>query len=387
MRIVHVFKDAYPPVAAGITRYMGDLAAASAARGHDVEIVVAGVRFARVEQRPDGVSIRRVREWGRVLSMPISPALITATARAKADIVHIHVPNPLSELGAIGNSGNYKLVASFHAQLGRQRLFAPLAGPLQRAAFSRAARVFASSEVLAGAAELEHVDHRVVLAPYGVSPQMVADEPSPPRDSIDKLRVLFVGRLVYYKGIDVLLDAVEGNERFDVTIMGDGALRESIEARVLASPQLAAQVTMIADASDEGVMGQHGLHDVVVLPSVSRAEAFGLSMAEAMANGLPAISTRLGTGTDWVNRHEESGLTVEANNADALRGALDRFFDDALRLRLAAGALERARTVFSFDRHADLIHRHYDAVIAGVPASAMEHAHAMPRSSAVVGGA
>jgi glycosyltransferase involved in cell wall biosynthesis len=181
------------------------------------------------------------------------------------------------------------------------------------------------------------------------------------------------------KGIEVLLDAIEGHDRFEVTIVGDGALRESIRERVAASGELSKQVTLIHGASDDAVIAQHGAHDVVVLPSVSRAEAFGLSMAEAMANGLPVISTQLGTGTDWVNRDGVSGLTVPASDADALRGALDRLLDDETRLRLAAGALERARTVFSFERHADLIHRHYDASLAGVPVMAMDVAHAIPR--------
>ena len=113
MRIVHVFKDACPPMAAGITRYMADLAAASATRGADVEILVAGVRSTRLEHRPDGVAIR--------------------------------------------SNGGHKLGASSHAQLGCQRLLAPLVGPLQRVALSRAARVFASSETLSGASELEPV--------------------------------------------------------------------------------------------------------------------------------------------------------------------------------------------------------------------------------------
>lgn len=91
-------------MAAGITRYMGNLAAASATRGADVEILVAGVRSTRLEHRPDGVAIR--------------------------------------------SNGGHKLVASSHA---------PLVGPLQRVALSRAARVFASSETLSGASELDHV--------------------------------------------------------------------------------------------------------------------------------------------------------------------------------------------------------------------------------------
>ena len=172
--------------------------------------------------------------------------------------------------------------------------------------------------------------------------------------------MLFVGRLVYYKGVEVLLDAIEDLPDVEVSIFGDGVLREPLEARLADDPALAARVRMRHDADDDEIIAAHLDHDVVVLPSVSRAEAFGLSMAEAMANGLPAISTSLGTGTDWVNLHDESGLVVPPNDAPALRAALESLRDDELRGRLAAGAVERARTVFSFDAHADQIHQWYE---------------------------
>lgn len=366
---MHVFKDAHPPVAAGITRYMGDLAAASAARGHDVQLLVAGVRSPRTDQRSDGVTVRRVREWGRALSMPLSPRVVTETARLDADIVHLHLPFPLGELGVLRNTSAGAVVASFHAQLGKQRLLAPIFGPAQRAALQRCGRVFASSRILADSPELSGVSERVVLAPYGVSPQMVAPARPTPRPNDGPLRLLFVGRLVYYKGVEVLFDALRSRLDVELTVVGDGALRGDLERLLAESPELTARVRMVHDASDDDVIEMHGQHDVVVLPSVSRAEAFGLSMAEAMANGLPAISTQLGTGTDWVNIHDETGLTVPAGDSQALGVAIDQMRDADLRCRLAEGAITRARSVFAFDRHADLVHDNYERALGARPSN------------------
>jgi|GEM_PF-6114136 len=155
----------------------------------------------------------------------------------------------------------------------------------------------------------------------------------------------------------------------ELTVVGDGALRGDLERLLAESPELTARVRMVHDASDDDVIEMHGQHDVVVLPSVSRAEAFGLSMAEAMANGLPAISTQLGTGTDWVNIHDETGLTVPAGDSQALGVAIDQMRDADLRCRLAEGAITRARSVFAFDRHADLVHDNYERALGARPSN------------------
>lgn len=364
MRIAHVFKDANPPVAAGITRYMADLAAASVARGAEVDIYVAGVKHTRSEQRPDGVTIHRFAEAGRALSMPLSWPLARAARRLEADVVHVHSPNPIAELGLLANRNDPAVVVSFHAQLGRQRFLDPVYGPVQARLMRRARAVLAASQMLADAPELSAASGRVRLAPYGVSPQMLEDQPGVPRRLDGSLRLLFVGRLVYYKGIEVLLDAVGEVEDVVLTVFGDGPLREQVARRIHSDPSLSGRVTLVCDGDDSTVKSAHKQHDVVVLPSVSRAEAFGLSMAEAMANGLPAISTRLGTGTDWVNLDGQTGLVVAPGDTSALAGAIECLKDDTLRHRLAAGALRRAREEFSFDRHVDLIHDVYEQAVA-----------------------
>ena len=364
MRVAHVFKDSYPPVVAGITRYVADLAAASAKRGVEVEVRVAGVRRSRSEQRPDGVTIHRFRESGRALSMPLSAALVRAASKVDADVVHVHLPNPVGEFGALANRGSHGLVVSFHAQLGRQRFLAPVYGPLQSALVRKADRVLAASPAMMKAPELALGADRLRLVPMGVSPRMLAPDPAMEISLNGPLRVLFVGRLVYYKGLDVLLDAIAPMSFVELAIIGDGEMRNALSVRIAADQRLSTKVVVHHDIDDDALVAAHLSHDVFVLPSISRAESFGLSMAEAMANGLPAISTSLGTGTDWVNLHDKTGLVVAPGDVVGLRGAIESMRDDKLRNRLAAGSIERARGVFSFDRHLDLVHRCYEAAIA-----------------------
>lgn len=353
MRIAHVFKDAYPPLIAGITRYIHDLANAQADAGHAVEVVVAGVRRSRVETLPSGVVLQRCREFGRALSSPLSPMLVAAIRDLDADVVHLHMPNPVGELGALLNRHPITSVVHFHAQLGKQSGLAPVYGPLLRRTLRRASRVIVGSDPMADVPELAGVRHKVHVIQYGISPGLVDPTPAE-RPALPPLRVLFVGRLVYYKGVDVLLDALRALPDATATLIGDGPLRGEIE-QLAAGGELRGRVRVLGALDDDALLGAYRSHHVFVLPSVSRAEAFGLAMAEAMANRLPVISTALGTGTDWVNLDELTGLVVPPGDTDRLAKAIDRLADPGLRATYGAAARDRARGLFCFDRHVERV--------------------------------
>jgi hypothetical protein len=76
LKVAHFFKDFYPPVAAGITRYLADIADQAAYRGWEVEVHVAGVKRSRRDVLPSGVVVHRHRELGRMLSSPLAPGLV-----------------------------------------------------------------------------------------------------------------------------------------------------------------------------------------------------------------------------------------------------------------------------------------------------------------------
>jgi rhamnosyl/mannosyltransferase len=364
MKIVHVFKDFYPPLLAGITRYIADVSDAMAQRGHKVEVHVAGVRHSRRDRMPSGVVVHRHREIARALSMPIAPGLVNEVRRLNADIIHVHLPNPIGELGAALNT-HTPCVCTFHAQLVRQRALEPFYAPLRTRLLNRSRRIFVSSEMIGAVPELVAHRAKVQVLPFGVSPRLVGRPRSGSGDAVvrseaEPLRLLFVGRLVYYKGIDVLLRALSLTSQANLRIVGDGADRNRLEALAV---QLGVdgRTKFLGSLPDDDLVQEYGDADVFVLPSVSRAEAFGLAMVEAMGNGLPAISTSLGTGTDWVNLDEVSGVVVQPGDPAALAGAIELLTDQVLRARLGAGAVGRVQAIFSFDRHVDALEAAYRA--------------------------
>ncbi|MFL5304558.1 MAG: glycosyltransferase [Polyangia bacterium] len=87
---------------------------------------------------------------------------------------------------------------------------------------------------------------------------------------------------------------------------------------------------------------------LLVLPSVSRSEGFGMTQLEAMLFGKPSITTRLPSGVRLVNEHGSTGIQVPPGDARALADALNQLLGNAdVRATMGAAASERLETHFS----------------------------------------
>jgi glycosyltransferase involved in cell wall biosynthesis len=161
----------------------------------------------------------------------------------------------------------------------------------------------------------------------------------------ERLRVLAVANLIRHKGIDVLLRALARMQRRDVEleIAGDGP--EAAALKELASALgLTERVRFLGLRSD--VQDLLARTDIFVHPA-TWAEAFGFTITEAMAAGVPVIATRTG-GIPEIVVDAESGLLVPPGAVDELAAALDRLAnDESLRDRLGQAA--RRRTEERFD--------------------------------------
>jgi rhamnosyl/mannosyltransferase len=177
--------------------------------------------------------------------------------------------------------------------------------------------------------------------------------------------VLFVGRLVYYKGLEYLVTAMR-DVNANLLIVGSGPLRGALERQVQRLG-LTARVHFVDVASDADVVTYLHACDAFVLPSVHNSEAFGLVQVEAMACGKPVVNTALPTGVPFVSVDGMTGLTVPPRDAPALAAAIGRLLEDrALRERLGAGARARVDAEFTLRRMLDRVLDVYrEALAAG----------------------
>ena len=198
----------------------------------------------------------------------------------------------------------------------------------------------------ANAAPLARYRERVRVIPFAID--TTAWQPDEAREPSEPF-VFFAGRHVAYKGIDVLLRALQGTS-IRAVISGDGPQRvgwDSLARRL----GLDGQVRFMGDVSDAELRRCIMQAAALVLPSITRAEAFGYVQLEAMACGTPVISTDLPTGVPWVNQHGVTGLVVPPGDAGALRIAMQTMMSDAtLRTTLGAGARARVVSEFGVER-------------------------------------
>lgn len=362
---LHVGKF-YPPAPGGMEKVVQLLCESERSTGHvDSRVLVANTSARTVREVLHGVPVTRVAAFGVIGSVGLCPAFPFAMAGISRDVTVIHEPNPVALVSDWLTRQQEPLVVWFHSEVLRpQWKYRLLYQPFLRRVLARAARIVVSSPNLAAhAAELQPHQHKCVVIPFGIdrsrlaatpeiacrTAQLVSETPGP--------RILFIGRLVPYKGVDVLLRSL-ARVTGSAWIVGDGPLRESLETECRRLG-VADRVRFTGAVSDAEVVAHLHACDVLVLPSVTHAETFGVVQIEAMACGKPVISTNVRSGVPWVNRDGETGLVVEPGDPRALAEAIERLAsDDVLNRRMGEAGRARVAREFTLEgmaaRTADL---------------------------------
>jgi len=351
MNVLHVGKF-YPPAPGGMERMVQSLCEGERAL-IDSRVLVANTVPRTIRESWRGVPVTRIASLGAIGSVGVCPGFPFALAAADRDVTVLHEPNPLALVADFLTLGRGPLVVWFHSEVVRsQWKYNLLYRPFLRRVLTRASRIVVSSPRLAEyARELADFREKCVVIPFGIDPDRLAATPDIQRRAEDIARrypgrrLLFVGRLVPYKGVDVLIDAM-AHVNATALILGDGPLRDALQQRAGALG-ISNRVAFLGGLEDDEVVAHLHACDAFVLPSLTRQETFGVVQLEAMACGRPVISTDLETGVPWVNQHERTGLIVRPGDSRALADACSRLLGEAA-LRQKYGAAGRARVESEF---------------------------------------
>lgn len=309
----------------------------------------------------DGIEVIRAKQHVDIASCPIGLNSLRrfGKAAAEADVVHYHFPWPFADLLHLVSRTRTPTVVTYHSDIVRQAAATPIYGPIMRRFLRSMDAVVATSPNYARSSDvLRSLDASVI--PLGI---LESTYPMAERECVDSVRrevgdsfLLFIGVLRYYKGLDTLLDAVEGTS-IPLVIVGSGPLKRHIEMRIARSG--ASNILALGSVSDAKRSALLELARAVCLPSHLRSEAFGMSLLEGAMMSKPLISCELGTGTTYVNIDGQTGLVVPPSDPLALRDAIQRLWQsDSLARTLGEGARARFESEFSGDimgkRYAEL---------------------------------
>lgn len=356
MKVLQLSKF-YPPVMGGIEAVAWELTEGLNRLGVPTEVLCsAQQRHSVREVAPAGYAVVRAAALGMLLSTSIAPPMLPLLRRmsAGADVVHLHMPDPMAAAAFWAVRPRAKLVVHWHSDVVRQRRALRLYEPLQNWLLRRADAIIATSRPYAEAsAALAPWRAKVEVIPIGISdhrPRVSAARVEALRTRYGGRRIVFaLGRMTYYKGFDVLIDAARRLvDDCVVLIGGEGDLLAGCRERV-AALGLEGKVHLLGHVSPGELPTHLAACDVFCMPSTVRAEAYGVAMVEAMAMGRPIVATDIaGSGVPWVNVHGRTGLNVPVRDPAALTDALHALLaDEALRRRMGEAARRRYENEFS----------------------------------------
>ncbi|MBE0448490.1 MAG: glycosyltransferase [Actinobacteria bacterium] len=367
MKVLQVNKLYYPHIG-GVENHVRVLATGLKDK-IDVEVLVANEQSKMVVEFIDGVRVTKVASIGRLRSAPIAPGFMAQLRKIKSDIYHFHFPNPTGETAFLLARPQGKLVVTYHSDIVRQKMLLKFYRPFLEKFLNRADRIIVSSpNLIESSPFLKKVRGKCRVIPFGISADWLMLTPEV-EERVDEIRrtygpkiAFFLGRLIYYKGIDYLIRAMQ-DVRGKLIIAGDGELGSELK-RLASDLRVKDRVRFIGTLSDKELSSYYHACDIFVLPSVESSEAYGLVQLEAHACGKPVVSTNLPTGVPFVNRDGVSGLIVPTRDSKALSEAINELFDnDELRVRLGNQAKERFERGFTSEAMIERVLETYGEVL------------------------
>lgn len=239
----------------------------------------------------------------------------------------------------IHGSGEFNDVRAFH-----------MAEKVARASFVAAISRFAASQIMRASAPREW--HKIHVLPLGVDPRDFAPRPRADRSAGEPFRIVSVGSLAPAKAYPLLIAAVarlvEKGRKVDLTIVGDGPERQSIEDAI-SERKLDGIVRLAGSCNHDRVIDFYARAHAFALASF--AEGVPVVLMEAMAMEIPCVATWI-AGVPELIRNGIDGLLVAPADPEALADALEKLMDDpALGARLAASARSRVLDLYNLERN------------------------------------
>ena len=272
----------------------------------------------------------------------------------KPDIVIFHYPNPFEAYYLLKYlDRKFKFVLYWHLDIVKQKLLRKFFHNQTLNLLERADKIIATSPLyINGSPYLFKYKEKCNVIPNCISENrmIITDEIRKRAEKIKsenqgKIICFAIGRHIPYKGFKYLIEASKFlDKRFKIFIGGKGDLTEKLKQQAANDKK----IIFLGRVNDEDLVTYYLAMDIFCFPSITKNEAFGIALAEAMYYGKPAVTFKIsGSGVNYVCLNGENGLEVENRNVHAYAEAMRKLADTPhMRNKMGLSAKKRVENNF-----------------------------------------
>ncbi len=375
-KILHISKY-YPPFTGGIEQVAYNVMKSLKETGNYEQKVICfnEKNETKLDDIYEDTSVVRVGSKKKIASQSLNlnygKILEKVYLEFKPDIIHFHYPNPFVAhyLLKLFKKYNYngKLVLHWHCDIIKQKILKKFFKKQNKQLCERADVILSTSP-----AYLENTDYlprykdKVKVVPLCIGKERIIvteNQKIKANDIKDKYKdkkiIFFFGRHTEYKGLRYLIESNQylNQDECQIIIGGKGELTEEL----MKQASIYENIEFVGRLSDDDINSYLMACDMFAFPSITRNEAFGISLAEAMYFGKPACTFTIpGSGVNWVCPNNLCGLEAPNRDVKEYANNLNRLMNDKdLYDRLSNESIKRCTELFTYDNFSKNVVRVY----------------------------
>ena len=367
MRVLHFYRTYLPETVAGITNVIYQLCEGMRPFGVESEVLTLSPNPSKESFMLDNHRVHQSKSLFEIASTNFSIDVFGHFSRLAKDfdVIHYHYPWPFMDLVYLSKGRDKRSIVTYHSDIVKQKHLLKLYGGLMGAFLGNVDRIVATSpNYLASSEILEQYKDKTCIIPYGIDQESY---PATDENLVAKYQqlfgdnfFLFVGVLRYYKGLEFLVEAAK-QVQAPIVIAGTGPCEAQLKEQCIANGL--GNVHFLGHVSDEEKIALLKASRAFVFPSHLRSEAFGISLLEASMMGKAMITCEIGSGICYVNKRNETGLSVPPENPDALANAVNELSIDKDKAeRLGQNAKARFDSHFQANQMCAAYYKQYQEI-------------------------
>lgn len=324
MKVLHIFRTYFPETTGGIEEVIKNIVFSTKSDELISDILTVHSK-SNTTKRSINSSIYYTKRNFTVSHVDFSISCLQKFLKINKsyDILHLHFPWPFADLLSFLSSGKTKILLSYHCDILRNPFLYFFYRPFLYQFLKKVDHICVSSKPLYNNSKvISNFKNKCSVVPFAL-PAKAEYEYKP----IKGKYWVFVGMLRKYKGLDILVKAMQETKE-KLIIVGDGPEKNRI-INLVKELGLNERIYLTGRVSDSKKFELLSKSKGFILPSITNAEAFGMSILEALRYEKPVISTEVGTGTSWVNLNNVTGFVVPPCDPLELANAINKISDSS----------------------------------------------------------